>query len=88
VFPSRRLCIFVHGCFWHRHPGCRLASTPSSNVEFWTEKFIRNVDRDARKENELKTAGWRVEIVWECETRNPDLLRARLKSLLLCDEST
>lgn len=82
VFPSRRLCIFVHGCFWHRHPGCRLASSPGSNVEFWQEKFARNVERDARKENELRAAGWRVEIVWECETRDPVLLKERLRALL------
>lgn len=88
VFPRQHLCIFVHGCFWHRHPGCRLASTPSSNVEFWKEKFIHNVDRDARKESELRVAGWRVEIVWECETRNPELLRARLKSLLSYGDPT
>lgn len=82
VFPSRRLCIFVHGCFWHRHPGCRLASSPSSNTEFWQEKFARNVERDARKENELRAAGWRVEIVWECETRDPAKLKERLRALL------
>lgn len=82
VFPRRQLCIFVHGCFWHRHPGCRLASTPGSNVEFWQEKFARNVERDARKENELRAAGWRVEIVWECETRDPVKLEERLRALL------
>lgn len=82
VFPSRRLCIFVHGCFWHRHLGCRLASSPTSNREFWQEKFARNVERDARKENELRAAGWRVEIVWECETREPAKLKERLRALL------
>lgn len=83
VFPRRRLCIFVHGCFWHRHLGCRLASTPKSNVEFWREKFARNVERDARKENELKAAGWRVEIVWQCETNDLEKLKERLRTLLL-----
>ena len=83
VFPRLRLCIFVHGCFWHRHPGCRLATTPRSNVEFWQEKFARNVERDARKENELKIAGWNVEVVWECETRDPETLKERLRALLL-----
>lgn len=82
VFPRRQLCIFVHGCFWHRHPGCHLASTPKSNVAFWQEKFARNVERDARKENELRAAGWRVEIVWECETRDPEKLKERLRALL------
>lgn len=83
VFPRRHLCIFVHGCFWHRHPNCRLATTPGSNVEFWREKFARNVERDARKENELRVAGWRVEIVWECETRDLRKLEERLRLLLL-----
>ena len=82
VFPRRRLCIFVHGCFWHRHPGCRLASTPGTNVEFWQEKFGRNVERDARKEAELRATGWSVEIVWECETRIPESLTIRLRALL------
>lgn len=82
VFPRRRLCIFVHGCFWHRHPGCRLASTPGSNVEFWQEKFARNIERDARKENELRAVGWRVEIVWECETRDLAKLKERLRALI------
>lgn len=82
AFPRRRLCIFVHGCFWHRHLGCRLASTPGSNVEFWREKFARNIERDVRKERELKAAGWRVEIVWECETRDLVRLKERLRNLL------
>lgn len=82
VFPRRRLCIFVHGCFWHRHPKCRLASTPHSNVEFWQDKFTRNIERDARKEAGLRAAGWNVEIVWECETRTPELLTTRLRAIL------
>lgn len=86
VFPGRSLCIFVHGCFWHRHPGCRLASTPASNVDFWSEKFLRNVERDERKENELRNAGWRVETIWECETRDLTKLREKLKKLLFPDD--
>lgn len=85
VFPGRRLCIFVHGCFWHRHPACRLASVPRSNVEFWQTKFARNVERDARKEAELRIQGWRVETVWECETREPRRLAERLRALLFSD---
>ncbi|WP_295969053.1 very short patch repair endonuclease [uncultured Xanthomonas sp.] len=82
VFPGRRLCIFVHGCFWHRHAGCRLASTPKTNVEFWHEKFARNVERDMRKEAELRLAGWDVVTVWECETRSLEQLSTRLRALL------
>lgn len=85
VFPSRRLCIFVHGCFWHRHPGCRLSSMPTSNVQFWTEKFERNIERDATKEAQLRALGWRVETVWECETRKPAILAVRLAALLFPD---
>ena len=78
VFPKRRTAVFVHGCFWHRHPGCRMASTPKTRVEFWTEKFDRNVQRDASAINALEADGWRVLVIWECETRDTDSLRSRL----------
>ena len=58
--------IFVHGCFWHRHAGCSYASTPKSRIEFWTEKFQKNVDRDNRVKEELETAGIKMLKVWEC----------------------
>ncbi len=58
--------IFVHGCFWHRHEGCRYTSTPKSQVEFWTEKFQKNVDRDNRIKEDLEIAGIKMLIVWEC----------------------
>ena len=67
VLPKYRSAIFVHGCFWHRHGGCNVASTPKSNTEFWQAKFDRNVDRDARVREELTALGWRVFVVWECE---------------------
>lgn len=73
VFPQRGAILFVHGCFWHRHPGCRRATTPSSNIEFWEEKFARNVARDARNIAELRTLGWRVGVVWECEVLSGSL---------------
>lgn len=72
VFTARRKAIFVHGCFWHRHPGCRLTSLPKTNVDFWQEKFVRNVERDARKVLKLEANGWRTLTVWECETRTMD----------------
>lgn len=76
VFPSRRAAIFVHGCFWHRHEGCRKASTPKTRVEFWEAKFARNVERDAEVQQRLRAAGWRVLVIWECEIgRNGDLDR-------------
>ena len=82
VFPGRKLALFVHGCFWHRHRGCTCASRPKSNVEFWKGKFKNNVARDKRVRRELEEMGWRVAIVWECETANPESLRKELKELL------
>ena len=70
VLPKHRIAIFVHGCFWHRHPGCRFAYTPKSRVEFWEKKFKENVERDQRKQKTLEDAGWRVVVVWECEIQN------------------
>ena len=67
VLPRYRTAVFVHGCFWHRHPGCAKATTPKANVDYWLPKFAENIERDARKERELAAAGWRVLIVWQCE---------------------
>lgn len=82
VFRAKRAVVFVHGCFWHRHPGCRRASNPGTRQDFWQAKFQRNVNRDRRNEAELRTAGWRVLIIWECETKNVDQLRDRLERFL------
>ncbi len=67
VLPRYKTAIFVHGCFWHRHEGCKIATTPKSNTAFWVDKFRRNVERDARVAGELEAAGWRVFVAWECE---------------------
>lgn len=69
VLPRHRAAIFVHGCFWHRHSGCRYATTPDNNAAFWAKKFATNVARDAAKEQALTDAGWRVMVVWECSIR-------------------
>lgn len=69
VLPRYRAAIFVHGCFWHRHPGCKYATTPSTRREFWQEKFNGNVSRDARNRAQLEADGWKVLIVWECELK-------------------
>lgn len=82
VFTKRRKAIFVHGCFWHRHPGCRYASEPKTRREFWQQKFSANIERDARQKKELEELGWKVETVWECETRDPDRLIERLRLFL------
>ncbi|WP_081759046.1 very short patch repair endonuclease [Thioalkalivibrio sp. HK1] len=66
VFPRYRAICFVHGCFWHRHPDCKHASTPSTRREFWDAKFRQNVERDRRNRYILLEMGWRVSVVWEC----------------------
>lgn len=82
VFRSRRAVIFVHGCFWHRHRDCSLARLPKSRIEFWTAKLEGNRERDARKINALKEAGWRMFVVWECELKNMEALAERLQWFL------
>ena len=67
VFPMYKSVVFVHGCYWHRHSGCNGASTPKSNVAFWTAKFVENMERDRQTEQRLVARGWRVLKVWECE---------------------
>jgi DNA mismatch endonuclease (patch repair protein) len=82
VIPALCNAIFVHGCFWHRHQNCRLATTPKTNVEFWNEKFAANVARDRRNERRLRRQGWRVMVIWQCETLAVDKLRKRLLRFL------
>jgi DNA mismatch endonuclease (patch repair protein) len=69
VLPRFRAVILVHGCFWHRHDGCRFSTDPATNADFWREKFARNVERDRQNREQLRSAGWRVGIVWECALR-------------------
>ena len=71
VFPRYKVVVFVHGCFWHRHSGCSIATTPKSNTAFWMEKFEKNVARDARVAEQLEEQGWRVLVAWECELSTP-----------------
>lgn len=82
VFRRRKKVIFVHGCFWHGHPGCPRAARPQSNAEFWNEKLTRNLDRDAAQVASLEAAGWRVFVVWECETRDKRSLGERVRAFL------
>jgi DNA mismatch endonuclease (patch repair protein) len=84
VFPRYRAAVFVHGCFWHRHDGCRFATTPATRPDFWAAKFVANVERDARNEAAIAARGWRVGVVWECDIRrsvndSADLLAHWLK---------
>lgn len=82
VLPKYRTVVFVHGCFWHRHHGCRYAATPASNKDFWQIKFEQNLARDARVRSQLAEQGWRVLIVWECEvsTERLQLLVGEIRS--------
>ena len=77
VFPAHRAVVFVHGCFWHRHPFCRYATTPATRREFWLDKFARNVVRDQRSQLALEQTGWTsLLVIWECETRQEECLDA------------
>lgn len=70
VLPRYHAVVFVHGCFWHRHEGCRFATTPATRTAFWNAKFAVNVARDAEVKRELLREGWRVATVWECALRD------------------
>ena len=82
VFPGRSKVLFVHGCFWHAHDGCKVANKPKTRSEFWNKKFLRNVARDKRNIGQLRGQGWHVYVVWECETRDATFLEARLARFL------
>ena len=70
VLPKYKTVFFIHGCFWHRHKGCRYATTPKTRIDFWKEKFNRNIKRDRRQTKELIKDGWNVLVVWECEIKH------------------
>lgn len=78
VFPRWKLALFMHGCYWHRHPGCNLCTTPKTRVEFWNAKFNRNVERDRQNVAALEHLGWRVLVVWQCELGKPEAVKDRL----------
>ena len=87
VLPRFRTVIFVHGCFWHRHPDCRYTTTPKTRLEYWLPKFAANIERDLRKEAQLQALGWRVLLVWECETKQREELTLRLRRELKLSEA-
>lgn len=70
VLKKYNLAIFVNGCYWHRHPGCRYTTTPATNKEFWQKKFAQNVSRDKVCIEKLKASGWNTLVIWECQVRN------------------
>lgn len=83
VLPSRMIAIFVHGCFWHRHRGCKKTTTPSTNRSFWERKFEDNVNRDERNTQALQKLGWTVMVIWECEINEQSLetIAAKIESI-------
>jgi DNA mismatch endonuclease, patch repair protein len=81
VLPKYETVIFVHGCFWHRHKKCSRATTPSTNKKYWNKKFEDNIARDKKKIRELKKLGWKVLIIWECETEKRDYLIEKLSRI-------
>ncbi len=86
VFPRYKSVIMVHGCFWHRHPGCKYATSPKTRVSFWENKFKGNVVRDRRNETALHDLGWRVLVIWECETKDKETVAERIEGFLLRGE--
>jgi DNA mismatch endonuclease, patch repair protein len=82
VFSGRRKIIFVHGCFWHQHPGCREGRLPASRLEYWEPKLQRNKARDASNQARLEADGWKVLVVWECQTKETGRLIEMLKHFL------
>lgn len=84
ILPRHRVIVFVHGCFWHQHPGCPAARIPKTRSDWWSEKFRRNVARDTANRKRLEAGGWRVLTIWECELKRANLpaLTLRLDSQL------
>jgi DNA mismatch endonuclease, patch repair protein len=83
VLPKYRTVIFVHGCFWHRHKGCKNCTTPTNRRKWWERKLDGNAARDNRHQAALKKLGWRVVIIWECQTETAADLRSRLKEAII-----
>lgn len=75
VLPKYKIALFVHGCFWHGHEGCKKSHLPSSNIDYWSAKLSRNRIRDAKNQSALDALGWKIIIIWECETKRPDTLK-------------
>lgn len=83
VIPSRKTALFVNGCFWHRHKGCKRCTTPRSGFAYWGPKLMYNVERQKKQIQEIEMMGLKTLIVWECETKNQELLTDKLKGVFL-----
>lgn len=82
VFPGRQKVIFVHGCYWHQHQGCREGRPPSSNQSYWLPKLKRTLERDEAALRDLAAAGWKTLVIWECELSSEQLLARRIRKFL------
>lgn len=82
VLPRLRKVIFVHGCFWHGHKGCKRAKRPATNTEFWNKKIDRNIERDKQNLSDLENAGWKCLVIWGCELRDLDKMSKIIKKFL------
>ena len=82
VLPKHKKVVFVHGCFWHGHKGCKRSERPSSNISFWNRKIEQTMARDKKAIKDLKKLGWQPLIIWECKTRNPITLKKILTKFL------
>ena len=80
--PKYKTVIFVHGCFWHRHKGCKFAYTPKSRIDFWNRKLKGNVLRDERNKSELIKKGWQVSIIWECEVKQKETFTEKIETII------
>lgn len=79
VLPKYKTCIFINGCFWHKHDNCKYFSWPKNNADFWKKKITGNVERDIRQRKELQSLGWNVIVVWECETKKECFMETMVK---------
>lgn len=82
VLPAKKTVVFVHGCFWHSHRGCRRSKLPATHIRFWRKKLSLNLERDRRAQKELRSLGWRVAVVWECELKMIDRVRRKLAKFM------
>jgi len=81
VLPKHRIVVLVHGCFWHRHPGCDIPKIPSRKRKYWLRKFARNSRRDKQNKADVRKLGWKTFVIWECQARDPVLLARRIRLL-------
>jgi DNA mismatch endonuclease (patch repair protein) len=87
VLTKQKVAIFVHGCYWHRHAGCKLCYNPKTRIEFWNKKFSENTKRDKKVELKLQFQGWRIAVFWECATRNTKQFEVEINKLVSWIES-